>query len=544
MTVETVECPRCGRVAVLDPDTPPFCRQCDSPLMWQPPRTTAAVPPEDEQAARAARAAQVVVMLDAPRMEQGCAQCGYHSRVRRDFCEACASPLRLGPVRQRQVWIEPVTEEGAGARKKRIALQIAVMVVAVLLVIGLVLAIWLIFFRSSAWQTSTLDIGNASWDISATQLDDRPVISYVDSGNQAVRVLACAATDCVARESNEIANSLGGSGQGHGTGIAITEAGFPIVSFREGDVGALAVVACEDLACPDATPVAVDPRADAEPDATRDAGYDSSVIIGADGLPLISYWDRGTHTLMAAHCVNVACTAATTARLAAPSGAVDEDTPSGGSTAVALGQSTPMIAFRNENPTRLDLLSCTDRTCTAGKVVTLVPRVDQRDSSALVPGYENAIVVDAQGLPIVAYHDRSDDGIYVVRCLDEGCASVVRNSIDVGTDEFHSEPSIALLNGNPVVAYRATPRGDESGRRLLKVVRCRDVSCGNTSEPETVDGAPPGRLERTWNVLSRKPAELVGRVGYSPTVLVTSTGRIVIAYGDATTGSLKLAVSR
>lgn len=101
-----------------------------------------------------------------------------------------------------------------------------------------------------------------------------------------------------------------------------------------------------------------------------------------------------------------------------------------------------------------------------------------------------------------------------------------------------------MLDGKPVVAYRATPKGDESGRRLLELVRCGDVSCARVSEPETVDGSAAGPHERAWAILSRQPAQLVGRVGYSPSIAVTAGRRIVIAYGDATTGSLKLAVSR
>lgn len=531
--METVECPQCGRVAALEPDVQPFCRRCDSPLIWQSPR------PADMGAASGEPAAATEYAV----MGEACPQCGHRSREGRDFCELCGTALRPGPVRQRQVWVVPVAEEDEGSRKRRIITEIVVLVVAVLLVAAIVFAVWFFFIRSSPWQTSTLDIGNASWDIAAQLLDDRPVASYVDSGNQAVRLLACGSTECLTRQTTEIATSLGGSGQGHGTAIAITEAGLPLVSFRSGETSALTVVACGDLACTDARISQVDPQPDVEASEARDAGYNSSIVIGADGLPLISHWDRGTRTLLATHCTDDACSAATTSTLVqAP--ASEEDVTVGGDTAIALGLDAPFIAFRNENPTRLDLLSCSDVACTSGKVVTLVPRVDQPDAASLQPGFENAIVVDAQGLPIVAYHDRFDDGIYVVRCLDVACNDAERNAIDDGDDDFHSEPTIALLNGHPVVAYRATPKGDESGRRLLMVVRCQNVSCSRKSEPEVVDGAPPDRMERAWRVLSRQDALLEGRVGYSPSVHVTSGGRIVIVYGDATEGSLKLAVSR
>ena len=533
MITGIVECPQCGRIAELEPDVQPFCRRCDAPLVWQPPRAA----PVD---------GGIAALAPAPvALGVACAQCGHRSLPGRAFCEACGSELRPGPVRQRRYWVAPVAEEDHAARTRRIAVQVAVIAIAVLLVAAMVFSIWFFFLRSSAWQTSTLDIGNASWDISLTLLDDRPLIAYVDSGKQAVRMLACASTTCATWQSSEIATTLGGSGQGHGTAIAVTEAGLPLISFRSGETLALTVVACTDVACDDEPePVQLDPAAGGDGDELRDAGYDSSILIGADGLPLIAYWDRGTRQLRAAHCVDVACTAATVSVLTAATEATDDHMPVGGDTAIAQGVSAPVIALRNEHPTRLDLLSCADTACTSGKLVTLVPRVDMSDSTNLLPGYENAIAIDPQGFPIVAYHDRSDDGIYVIRCLDEDCTAVERHAIDTGDDAFHSEPSIAMLNGNPVVAYRATPRGDESGRRLLQLVRCGDVSCSRVSEPETVDGSPPGPHERAWMILSRRPAQLVGRVGYSPSIAVTAGGRIVIAYGDATTGSLKLAVSR
>jgi len=79
--------------------------------------------------------------------------------------------------------------------------------------------------------------------------------------------------------------------------IAIEPEGLPIVLFDTGsDPRDLAVAHCNDVACSSAVVNIL----------TEDASdlKDSSVTIGSDGLPIVSYYDGEIHV---AHCSNVAC---------------------------------------------------------------------------------------------------------------------------------------------------------------------------------------------------------------------------------------------
>ncbi|MBN1976355.1 MAG: hypothetical protein JW918_03040 [Anaerolineae bacterium] len=57
---------------------------------------------------------------------------------------------------------------------------------------------------------------------------------------------------------------------------------------------------CNDAACSGATLTTLD--------SGGDVGLYTSVTIGADGLPLISYYDQTNYDLKVAHCSDVFCT--------------------------------------------------------------------------------------------------------------------------------------------------------------------------------------------------------------------------------------------
>ncbi len=91
--------------------------------------------------------------------------------------------------------------------------------------------------------------------------------------------------------------------------IAVASDVLPIMSYYDfisGD-GNLKVAHCIDAACADATTTPVD--------TVGNVGTDSSITVGADGLPVISYMDEGNFDLKVAHCDNPECTAVTITRL-------------------------------------------------------------------------------------------------------------------------------------------------------------------------------------------------------------------------------------
>ena len=70
---------------------------------------------------------------------------------------------------------------------------------------------------------------------------------------------------------------------GYYTSIAIGTNGMPIISYSDGTNGDLRVAACTTITCSTATLTTVDD--------TGDTGWYSSIAIGTNGMPIISYYD-------------------------------------------------------------------------------------------------------------------------------------------------------------------------------------------------------------------------------------------------------------
>ncbi len=84
------------------------------------------------------------------------------------------------------------------------------------------------------------------------------------------------------------------------TSITIGTDGFPIISYYDVTNGDLKVVHCTNASCSTSdTPVALD--------STGDVGYYTSITIGTDGFPIISYYDYTNFVLKVVHCTNASC---------------------------------------------------------------------------------------------------------------------------------------------------------------------------------------------------------------------------------------------
>ena len=100
--------------------------------------------------------------------------------------------------------------------------------------------------------------------------------------------------------------SPGDSG-GHGTSIIIGIDGLPIISHTSDNPESdLLVTHCSDTACTTSVTSVIESVGEFQ---------DTSLTIGTDGLPIISYYDLTNGDLKAANCDDTACTTATTAVL-------------------------------------------------------------------------------------------------------------------------------------------------------------------------------------------------------------------------------------
>ncbi len=126
--------------------------------------------------------------------------------------------------------------------------------------------------------------------------------------------------------------------------LAIGTDGLPVVSYRDGTTGDLKVLHCGDASCV-AGNVTTPVDTSADP-----LGYDTSIAIGADGFPVVSYFDGATNDLKVLHCGNAACTSGNQAA------ALDTPGNVGRHTSIALGaDGLPVVSYNDASSGDLKL---------------------------------------------------------------------------------------------------------------------------------------------------------------------------------------------
>jgi hypothetical protein len=152
-------------------------------------------------------------------------------------------------------------------------------------------------------------------------------------------------------------------------------------------------------------------------DETYVTGQQAAMTIGRDGLPLISYSFRvrgdvlQPSYLAVGHCVNMECQGVTTAVVA-----------TGGMNSVEPWQNTitigadgqPIIAFWESTNQNLAALHCSDLACANATTTSLIDEFDN-------VGDRPSITEGADGLPVISYHSVTDRSLKIARCPNAAC---------------------------------------------------------------------------------------------------------------------------
>jgi hypothetical protein len=251
-----------------------------------------------------------------------------------------------------------------------------------------------------------------------------------------------------------IVDDEGKSNVGLYTSIAIGSDHLPIISYYDDTARALKVAHCEDQAC--ALPATITVVDD---DPSLIEGRYSSVAIGADDLPVISYQGDTGASLRVAKCVDVAC--------ALPATITDLDTPvgiTGTFTSIAIGNNgRPVVSYTDDG---LKVARCANAQCTGTATVTLV------DPGAPLNGYHTSIAIGLDGFPIVSYYDLSHTSLRTVKCGNSACSSsFVTNVVDAGDVGEYTALGVRDGDGIPVIAYH------DAGNGALKLAICAAADC-------------------------------------------------------------------
>ena len=240
------------------------------------------------------------------------------------------------------------------------------------------------------------------------------------------------AAPCQASPFVTVLDDVSGIG-GTAASIAIGTDSLPIVVYRA--VGTdLKVVHCTNAACTThATPQTLDD--------VSFAGY-TSITVGTDGMPIIAYHDGSLNDLKLVHCTTITCETSDSPQ------DLDSADVVGRYTSIAIGtDGFPIISYYDDTNDDLKAVHCTNVACTSHETPQTL------DATGNVGQY-TSLAIGTDGMPVITYYDATNDDLKVVHCTNPACTSTdspatVDSSGDVGT-----YTAIAIgVDGRPVVTY-------------------------------------------------------------------------------------------
>jgi len=361
--------------------------------------------------------------------------------------------------------------------------------------------------------------GKISNLVTPSESADAATKAYVDSLTitDALDLLGCS-TDQIARfdgnnwicgkftaKNNPITIVDDTDGVGQDTSIAIGTDGNPVISYHDETNGDLKVAHCGNTLCSTGNTITT-------VDSTDLVGRYTSIAIGTDGNPVISYnimLDESSGDLKVAHCGNALCSAGNTITT------VDSTDFVGFHTSIAIGtDGNPVISYYDVTNKALKVAHCGNALCSTGNTITTVDDTDN-------VGRYTSIAIGTDGNPVISYHDNTNGDLKMVHCGDMDCAENVNNNtittVDISIDDVGEFTSIAIgTDGNPVISYYDSTNED------LKVAHCNNALC-------------------SAGIAIIPFANNIDDLGTYTSIAIGTDGNPVISYYDDTNGDLELA---
>ena len=258
----------------------------------------------------------------------------------------------------------------------------------------------------STFATATADasgkVGDSQTSVTVGT-DGLGLISYYEGASGDLDVAHCSNVACSSANTTAI-DSAGDVGRS--SSVVIGADGLGLVSYSDSTNTRLRVAHCSNVGCTAATTNTADNG--------PSVGFDTSVTVGADGLGLVSYYDNGNGDLKAAHCWDVLCTSPTASTLDSV-GLVGQYTSS------SIGiDGLGVISYYDSSGSNLDLkvAHCIDVACSAATSTTV-------DSPGTV-GWYTSLAIGADGLPLVTYRDVGGTAVKVAHCPNVFCVGFLR----------------------------------------------------------------------------------------------------------------------
>jgi hypothetical protein len=291
---------------------------------------------------------------------------------------------------------------------------------------------------------------------------------------------------------------LADNGLGTYSSIALGSDNFPVVSFYSGFITKnLQILHCGNSICSSGNTITTLDSAGA-------VGLYSSITIGSDGLPIISYTDASNIDLKVIHCGNLKCDGGNIRTT------VDSIAQVGAFTNIDIGSDNlPIISYYDISNSDLKVLHCGNNVCNSGNTITTV------DSSAQV-GLSNSIAIGNDNLAIISYYDAFNETLKVIHCGNVNCNSNnTITTVDNSSNDVGQSSSITIGSDNrPIITYF-----DDTNSNL-KVLHCGNTNCSSGN---------------TINILDNEES-----VGLYSDIKIASDGLPIISYLDFTNINMKI----
>ena len=232
--------------------------------------------------------------------------------------------------------------------------------------------------------------------------DSLPIISHYNFTDGDLMITKCGNSAC--SSGNTTTQISDDDSVGDDNSIAIGNDGLPIISYGNDDDTDLMITKCGNSACSSGNTTTQITDTDI-------IGYDTSIAIGNDGLPIISYGNSTDDDLMITKCGNSACYSGNTTTQ------ISDGDNVGGFTSIAIGtDGLPIISYYNQSDGDLMITKCGNSACSSGNTTTQITDTD-------IIGYGTSIAIGNDGLPIISYGNSTDDDLMITKCGNSACSS-------------------------------------------------------------------------------------------------------------------------
>ena len=355
--------------------------------------------------------------------------------------------------------------------------------------------------QAEDWSKATVDSAGSVGRYSSLSVNVNadPMVSYFDHSNQDLKFAICDLSasangncDQTSDWSTVTVDSAGSVGEY--TAIAADTNGSPMISYHDTSNKNLKFAVCDLSTSANGNCDQTSDWSTVTVDSQGSLGRFTSIAVGTEGDPLISYHSDSSADLMLAVC-DLSASANGNCNQTADwsTTTVDSEGTVGDYTSIAVDPNgDPVISYRDLTNTDLKFAIC-DLSASANG------NCDQASDWSTVTvdwdgsvGVYSSIAVDYDGDPMVSYHDATNQDLKFATCdLSASANGNCDQAADWSSETVDSEGQLGRLSsiaanavGDPIITYPDDTNGD------LKFATTSLGDADGDGYPDDVDGCP------------------------------------------------------